>query len=106
MSVAQLAESFERAEAALSPKEPLSSVLAWMRGGERLALFGECLRDRMFVEAVRGFDRDVRMGFVKQGSIGGGFCLIFCYYDRALNVRKACNVKRCVEREQRVYARS
>lgn len=67
MSLEKLAKTVERAEAALSQKELLDEVLAGLYGGQGLALFSKCLRERKCAAGGRVSDGNLRMLFVNSG---------------------------------------
>lgn len=71
--------------------------------GRRLALFAKCVRERMYVDGLRGFDGDVRILCVQSGFLSAIFCPSSQDYDRAWNVLTALTVKGCVKRDQMVY---
>lgn len=93
-----------KAGTALTAEEFSSRVLAWLRGGEKLASFAKCVKELMCVDGGHVLDGNVRVLFVKSGFISRGFFSSLDDYDRALNVLRALSVEESVKVEQRVYA--
>lgn len=104
VSPEQLAEAFEREEAALSRKVFSAGVLARMYEGRGLRSAAKCGRERTCVDGVQVLDGDGRMVLVRSPSISRVVCSSLYDYDRALNVARASGLHRCMKREQRVYA--
>lgn len=65
VSLEQLTEAFERAEAALTVEELSGGVRAWFSRGKGLASFQKCLRERKCLDGVLVLDGGARRVFVK-----------------------------------------
>lgn len=76
VSLKQLAETIERAEAALTPDELFSGVLAGLRRYEGLASPANCVGSQMCVNGVCLFDGNLRVMFVKSWLSSRGFVLV------------------------------
>lgn len=76
ISLEQLAEIFERKEAALPLKEFFYEALAELSGEKRLAPFANRVRKRMCMKEVLLFDGDTRMVFEKSGLMSRVCCFI------------------------------
>lgn len=104
LSLWQLAEAVELAEAALTVEDLFGGVLARLRVGKELASLARFVREWVCGNRIRVSEGDVRMAFVQMTFTSGSFCSRPDDHNRAVNVIRASSEKECVEHDQTVYA--
>lgn len=106
VSLEQLAETVERAEAGLPLKQMFNGVLSKLRYEEELESFAQCVWERVCMDEVHVSYGDVGMMFVKSRLVGGGFCFSLDVCDTALNSARASLFDGCVRRMSREFMKT
>lgn len=92
MSLQQLAEAVEKAEAALTVKQLFRGVVAMLCGEGELASFPKCAREHICIDGIHVFSGDEAMVFAKSGFVSEGFRPTSAEYEKAVSVIRASGV--------------
>lgn len=106
LSLEQLEEVDEKAEAVLSLKQLFSGVLTGLRANEMSASFPRCVRKRICAVVARCLCANMRMVVVSSSMISGGFYHSSGDYNKTLNIVRASSMKERVKYEQKAQAES